>query len=61
MMMRRLSKLDRLSLVKMLISAGADLNAKSKRGNTPLELARRGGYTEIVELLSKAAGEKTDQ
>jgi len=58
-MIRRLSPVERLSLVKMLISAGADVNAKNRQGNTPLNLAMRRGYTEIVELLTKAAGEKT--
>jgi ankyrin repeat protein len=55
---RRLSRTARLSMVKILISAGADVNAKNPRGQTPLDLAKRGGQTEIVELLTKAAGER---
>jgi serine/threonine-protein phosphatase 6 regulatory ankyrin repeat subunit B len=59
---RRLSRIERLSMVKMLISAGADVNAKNRRGNTLLDLAKRGGHTEIVEMLTKAAEEqKTDE
>ncbi|MFC1604708.1 ankyrin repeat domain-containing protein [Planctomycetota bacterium] len=56
---RRLSSIERQSLIKMLISAGADVNAKNRRGNTPLDVAKQRGHTEIVELLSKAAGEQT--
>jgi hypothetical protein len=35
------------------------VNAKNRQGNTPLNLAMRRGYTEIVELLTKAVKEQT--
>lgn len=37
--------------VRMLIDAGADLNARDKDGRSPLETAVRAGRTEVVRLL----------
>jgi ankyrin repeat protein len=40
-------------VVVSLIEKGADINAKNKDGETPLDLALRQGHKEIVELLRK--------
>lgn len=40
--------------VKILIKAGADLNAQSENGETALMIAARNGRTEAAELLIKA-------
>jgi ankyrin repeat protein len=37
--------------LKTLIDAGANLQLKDRTGNTPLQLARSRGYTEMVKLL----------
>ncbi|MFC1652086.1 ankyrin repeat domain-containing protein [Planctomycetota bacterium] len=49
----------RKGVVGLLIASGADLNAKNTRGRTPLDLARRRGNTEIAEILTKAAEERS--
>jgi len=41
--------------VKVLLKAGADLNAKDNRGETPLAHARSHNHTDVVDLL-RAAG-----
>ncbi|MFC1652087.1 ankyrin repeat domain-containing protein [Planctomycetota bacterium] len=41
------------AVVEMLISHGANLIAKTDKGQTPTSLAKEKGYTEIVELLKK--------
>ena len=41
------------SVVKALISDGADVNTKDNKGRTPLRWAKNSGHTEIVELLRK--------
>ena len=43
--------------MKLLLEAGASLNTKDKRGETPLMHAVERNHTEIRELL-KAAGAK---
>lgn len=40
-----------LELMRLLLAAGADVNAKNERGDTPLSVAAEKGYTDIVELL----------
>ena len=40
-------------IVELLITNGADANAKNRWNRTPLDLANAGGHTEIVELLRK--------
>ena len=46
-----------IDIVKLLLDKGADVNAKSKDGDTALKAASVKGHTEIVELL-KAHGAK---
>jgi hypothetical protein len=43
-----------LELIRFLIEKGADVNARSKSGDTPLSLARRFGTPEVIDLLQKA-------
>jgi ankyrin repeat protein len=43
--------------IKALIAAGADVNAKSPRGDSPLALARQHGATPVVAALLKAGAE----
>ena len=44
-------------ILKLLLSNGADVNAKNRDGNiTPLFLANLEGHTEIIELLKKNGG-----
>lgn len=47
-------KAGNVAEVKMLIKAGADVNAKDKGGTTALIWASKGGHPEIVELLKEA-------
>jgi ankyrin repeat protein len=42
------------STLKALIDAGANLQLKDRQGNTPLQLARSRGYTEMVRMLERA-------
>ena len=49
-----------LVLALMLVANGADVNAKSKSGKTPIELAKGTGNKEIIELLQKH-GLKNDE
>ena len=44
-------KYDNLSLVKLLIDAGAKVNLQSKSGQTPLDKAIDSGYKENIPLL----------
>jgi len=46
-------------IVKLLLKAGADVNAEDGDGRTALILAKEQGYIEIVDLLKKA-GAKND-
>lgn len=43
-----------LDLVKTLLAANADVNAKAGNGATALYIASQQGHTEVVELLKKA-------
>ena len=40
--------------LRALIKAGANLQLTDRQGNTPLQLARSRGYTEMVDLLERA-------
>ena len=42
---------------KLLLDAGADVNAKDARGETPLMHAMERNHTEVIEIL-KTAGAK---
>jgi len=39
--------------VELFITKGADINAKDSKGQTPLQYAKKEGYTKIVDLLRK--------
>lgn len=43
-----------VATLRALVEAGADVNLADGRGTTPLQLARRQGYTEMVEILLAA-------
>ena len=45
-------------MVELLLKHGARKNVKGEEGLTPLALARRLGYTEIVRLLENKARKK---
>jgi ankyrin repeat protein len=60
-------KEDNIRMTQLLITKGADVNAKGNSGETALSVAKEKGHTEIVELLRKhgareadAAGSTTD-
>jgi len=42
--------------LKALIDAKANLQLKDRQGQTPLQLARSRGYTEMVRMLEAATG-----
>ena len=44
---------NHLAVVKMLVEAGADVNLADASGTSPLSLARRRGYSEIVSVLER--------
>ena len=46
---------NKKEVVELLIAKGADVNAKSNRGETPLHLAAYNGHKEIVVLLIDAS------
>jgi ankyrin repeat protein len=41
-------------VVQILLSRGADVNARNARGRTAVMLAKKNGRTEVVKLLKKA-------
>ena len=46
------------AIVKLLVEHGADVRARTRRGETPLAIARREGHAGIVAILEKhGAGE----
>lgn len=44
---------DRLAVVRIFIEAGADRNAQDDKGLTPLDLARRNGFDQILDYLTR--------
>ena len=42
-----------LHTVKLLIDAGADLNATDQDGDTPLTLARENNHEDVVKILQE--------
>ena len=46
----------RADVVKILIEAGASVNAKTARAETPLQLAVKKGYAEVTRLLIQNGG-----
>ena len=53
MLFSRAARGRRLDVVEVLIAHGADVNAKTKNGKTPIYLAKRYSRDQIVELLRK--------
>lgn len=47
----RASVLGRAEIAQMLLKAGADVAAKTDRGNQPLHAATQNGYLAVVEIL----------
>ena len=47
-------------VVKLLIDRGANVNAKSRPGETPLSIAKLRGNTPIVDLLIRAGATSSD-
>jgi ankyrin repeat protein len=44
---------NKVSIAELLITAGANLNARSNEDQTPLELAQELGHKEMIALLKK--------
>lgn len=44
---------EKAAITKLLLSNGANVNAKDNNGQTPLSLVVKNGYAEIIELLRK--------
>ncbi|MDC0307338.1 ankyrin repeat domain-containing protein [bacterium] len=54
--LRNAARYGNIEAVKQHIAAGTDVNAKDKRGNTPLDYAVSRKYPEISDLLRKHGG-----
>lgn len=48
---------DHQQIVQLLIKHGADVNIPDKNGVTPLQHARKKGYSEIERMLVKAGAD----
>jgi ankyrin repeat protein len=48
------SQYGHLEVVRALLGAKADVNAKMDNGQTALMMASQGGHQEVVELLKSA-------
>ena len=48
---------DNAELVRMLLAAGADINARDNHGETPLMHAVERNYTEIIQNAEGCGGE----
>ena len=49
-----------LDIVRLLIAHGADVNAQSSSGNTPLMYACAGGHEDVVRVLLEAGAHVED-
>jgi ankyrin repeat protein len=45
-------------IAELLITKGADVNAKDEKGNTPLSLAKAAKNKTLIELLEKAGAKE---
>jgi hypothetical protein len=45
-----------VAVLKALVEAGANVNLADRSGDTPLVLAKRRGFKEMVAILEKAGG-----
>ena len=50
-----------IEAVKQYLDAGADVNAKTKHGDTPLDVAIGLKRTEIADLLRKHGGKTSEE
>ena len=57
---RQASSSGHLEIVKLLLSHGADVNAQSSSGNTPLMYACASGHAEVVRSLLEAGANVED-
>ena len=48
---------DSLSIIKLLIKAGIDINAENEYEETALELASKRSFKEVVEILQQAGAD----
>jgi uncharacterized protein len=47
---------DHVATLKALVDAGANVNLADRSGDTPLTLAKRRNFTEMIAILEKAGG-----
>ena len=55
------AKAGHIEAVKQHLAAGTDVNAKDKRGDTPLDYAIKRKRTEIADLLRKHGGKTGEE
>lgn len=49
-----------ITIIEMLLQAGADVNARDKVGRSPLDMAADGGQTAVIKFLTEHGGRSTD-